>query len=575
MNLIVNGSFEVPALGSGYQYNPVSPGWTCSVSSGIQGNGSQWHGTNAPDGTQVAFLQNIGFVTQSVTLAQGTYSLTFQAARRLDQSNPVAVIFNGSQIGLVNPAANDFTTHEISIVVAEAGTFDITFTGTAGSSGGDKSSFIDAVSLVLEGAAPTIVGVPYLDVKVDCGAVGNALRLLDGAMTNGSGVLTCATGAFVSGDVGKGIGVCGAGVAGANLISTIATRQSAAQVTLAATASTTVSGKHVVYGADDTAAFQSAIDAAAANRGGGVIRVPPGGYFIAGPMRNTSTDNAQILFPKIDPTSYSECSIVIRGDIPALHVNWNDDVPLATGGAVIYSMTYPATTGWTGGAIFGGGLHGGHASIIPGSQVLMYFENLTFRTYPDPAIGCINAQNIVSLSVDNVTCDIGVTNLYANSVLPTHPNGVAIAYPYTGNQNQNFCGQAVVMGYYTGIRWYEFFCGQKVIIYACKHGVELPASYHPSTCQLLETCLCLNGITASGTAPPQVFSSTGRHRTNIGVHALEVDIGGGHWWSEGYELNDPNNYLTGKLSWTVAQTVVGFLGTYRTNGGENLVKAEL
>ena len=66
--------------------------------------------------------------------------------------------------------------------------------------------------------------------------------LTDAAMTSGSAVLTSSTqGQFSAGDVGQAVTVSGAGASGATLTSTIASYQSATQVTLAATASTTVS----------------------------------------------------------------------------------------------------------------------------------------------------------------------------------------------------------------------------------------------------------------------------------------------------------------------------------------------
>lgn len=73
----------------------------------------------------------------------------------------------------------------------------------------------------------------------------------DGAMTAGSAVLTSAGANFAVGDVGKLIVVYGAGSAGVSgkLETTILSRQSATQVTLAASAVNTVSGAQYVYGA--------------------------------------------------------------------------------------------------------------------------------------------------------------------------------------------------------------------------------------------------------------------------------------------------------------------------------------
>lgn len=109
------------------------------------------------------------------------------------------------------------------------------------------------------------------------GALGDGKVVSDAAMTSGSGTLTSATGLFLSTDVGKKISVQGAGAAGAVLNTTISGYTSATQVTLTASASTTVSSKQAVWATNDTTAFQDAIDAAYA-AGGGTVFVPDGLY---------------------------------------------------------------------------------------------------------------------------------------------------------------------------------------------------------------------------------------------------------------------------------------------------------
>src|SRR5205823_316306 len=81
---LVNASFESPALGNGYRYNPTGTGigWTFSSQSGIQGNGSAWGASSAPSGTQTAFIQATGTISQTLSLNAGSYTLSFQAARR-------------------------------------------------------------------------------------------------------------------------------------------------------------------------------------------------------------------------------------------------------------------------------------------------------------------------------------------------------------------------------------------------------------------------------------------------------------------------------------------------------------
>jgi len=100
------------------------------------------------------------------------------------------------------------------------------------------------------------------------GAVGDARKVTDGVMTASSGVLSSATAAFVSGDVGKRIIVTGADASAGVLTSTIASYQSATQVTLTAAASTSVSGAPVAFGTDDLAAMTACL-AAIKSAGGG------------------------------------------------------------------------------------------------------------------------------------------------------------------------------------------------------------------------------------------------------------------------------------------------------------------
>lgn len=71
----------------------------------------------------------------------------------------------------------------------------------------------------------------------------------DGVMNGSTGVLTSASAGFTAADVGKSIVVVGAGTSGANLSTTIASYQSATQVTLTANSATAVSGATFSFGA--------------------------------------------------------------------------------------------------------------------------------------------------------------------------------------------------------------------------------------------------------------------------------------------------------------------------------------
>src|SRR5262245_27432497 len=68
---LVDGGFETPSLGTGYQYDPAGAAWSFAGNAGLTGNNNGFTNGNpaAPGGTQVAFLQTSGALEQSVTLA--------------------------------------------------------------------------------------------------------------------------------------------------------------------------------------------------------------------------------------------------------------------------------------------------------------------------------------------------------------------------------------------------------------------------------------------------------------------------------------------------------------------------
>jgi chitodextrinase len=147
----LNGSFEIPALGSSYQYGPSVPeiGWTFSGDSGIEGNGSTWGAALAPDSTQAAFIQGTGTIAQTLNLNPGSYTLSFQAAQRSccisPYAQPIKISVDGVQIGsLVSPQSTSFAVFSIPFTVSTTGPHTIEFAGTDPS---DNTTFIDAVML--------------------------------------------------------------------------------------------------------------------------------------------------------------------------------------------------------------------------------------------------------------------------------------------------------------------------------------------------------------------------------------------------------------------------------------------
>jgi hypothetical protein len=152
-----DAGFESPAVGTGtfgsFLYDPAGTPWTFVGSAGVAGNGSGFTAgnPNAPEGTQVGFLQGHGSFSQTVAgLPAGTYQLTFQAAQRGNfqaSRQDFHVLVDGVVVGTFTPMGTGYSTLSTTFTVA-AGSHTISFVGLD-SAGGDNTAFIDNVHLTL------------------------------------------------------------------------------------------------------------------------------------------------------------------------------------------------------------------------------------------------------------------------------------------------------------------------------------------------------------------------------------------------------------------------------------------
>jgi hypothetical protein len=145
---LANQSFEFP-LRTTFEYRPLGYGWVFSGNAGIQRNASAWGAANAPYGVQTGFLQGSdASVRQAVTRAAGTYVVTFHAARRAGQLQPLQLFVNDRAIGTpITPTSNLFTAYQTASFTVENGTHQIEIRATAS---GDNTSFIDNVAMVAQ-----------------------------------------------------------------------------------------------------------------------------------------------------------------------------------------------------------------------------------------------------------------------------------------------------------------------------------------------------------------------------------------------------------------------------------------
>ena len=157
---VVNGSFEdYPVTRPEYnQYTPRTPGWICANSAIIQPNGSALGAPNAPDGKQTAVLQGngnrLGNLSQTIDFSAGAYTVSFKAARRNGQIQPVKVSIDGTQIGsLITPTNDRFADYTTASFTVTAGYHTLRLEATDGN--GDKSTFIDQVTIIASAGRKT------------------------------------------------------------------------------------------------------------------------------------------------------------------------------------------------------------------------------------------------------------------------------------------------------------------------------------------------------------------------------------------------------------------------------------
>jgi len=147
--------FEAVPVGSGggaYAYNPAGSAWTFTGQAGLSGNASAFTSANpnAPQGSQVAFLQSLGSIAQTIHVAvAGSYQLAFEAAQRGNNGTSAEdfqVLVDGTIVGTFRPTGTSYGWYGTPAFTLSAGTHTIAFQGLD-SAGGDNTAFLDAVSL--------------------------------------------------------------------------------------------------------------------------------------------------------------------------------------------------------------------------------------------------------------------------------------------------------------------------------------------------------------------------------------------------------------------------------------------
>jgi hypothetical protein len=129
----------------------AAPGWSYQGSAGVAGNNSGFTAGNpaAPQGTQVAFLQQTGSASQPLAFAAGTYKVSFSAAQRKNtqaSSQTFRVLVDGTGVGDFTPSGTGYAAYTTNAFTVTAGNHVITFQGL-NPNGGDNTAFLDQLSV--------------------------------------------------------------------------------------------------------------------------------------------------------------------------------------------------------------------------------------------------------------------------------------------------------------------------------------------------------------------------------------------------------------------------------------------
>lgn len=331
------------------------PNPTVSKINGVAVTGTPTAGQvpTATSGTAATWQNPAAGTSPSGTVASATsYGISptagsASAYARGDHTHGTPALPTPGAIGALAASGDQLYTGELSFVdrIPVAPGFDPAFDNQLG-----RKAYIDAQVATRQPKPPYVFDV----TDAAYGAAGDGQVVGDGAMASGSAVLTSATANWPSSVVGKAISVKGAATTGVTtLVTTVASRQSSTQITLnAANASGgNLTGAVVIWGTDDTAAIQSAVNAAESylsTHTYAQVFFPPRPYIVAGALSSAKSGNGQIVFGPW-PTSGNKRILEFRGetDGAAAVRHWQQTVPQFAGSCLISLGVYASTTAQT------------------------------------------------------------------------------------------------------------------------------------------------------------------------------------------------------------------------------------
>jgi hypothetical protein len=295
----------------------------------------------------------------------------------------------------------------------------------------------------------------------------------------------------------------------------------------------------------NTTAFDSLVSTVRTN-GGGKIVFPAGVHNIKITAPNTL--DFELLW--------------IEGEYHGYHLFGTiGDFPLPNQGTILQSAD---TTGYAVGVA---------QNTLPGnyegfSNWKVVLRNLEVRSYNNPSINGIDLYYAQQCRLENVYSNTGLYPVQASE--PTNLKS-GIITPATNNGAISILRNVVVGGYYNGIKAYEHTDGDNININACYHGVNFQATNHGSRFGRLCSQRCRNQITVSGSHYFTIEQLALEHLNTATGQADSNNL----WQDTQYEINDPSNLGKGNLRYINIKGDVGYVSTFRKNGGTSVHCSEI
>lgn len=416
----------------------------------------------------------------------------------------------------------------------------------------------------------------------------DGIRILDGAMTSGTHTFTSATANFTSADIGKFIRVP---FPAGDLVTTITAVGSSTSVTLAgSTASSTVSADTCIYGTDNTAAIQAAINACGI-AGGGTVWFPTGKvlvngdnamYIVAGACQTaigvggTINPNSQIYFPVSGFVDFGganfRTSYVVEGETgpeftPAL-VSGDSLVPHT--GTIIYSLIDGSVNNSTPPSVFG--LKATSGGFGPFNYNYPTFKNLTILTAANAANGGttmtgINGYWSASLVTDNVlvACDHSIAARPIPSV-----EAAGIIFNAQGTESMAKCKDTWVSGYYYGVVAGENTNLDNAGILGNLYGLVICRNQIAVYGSKLSVNFCTNSLYSPNASILGGMIPAGTGYVNISLFDCEITVGGTGWWKNTLLVTDVGNHLIGNINYSLTTGSGHTSSAWNISGGTGL-----